>query len=153
MSREQDARFMAEALEQARLAEAASEVPVGAVLVQQGEIIGSGFNRTLKDHDCTAHAELVAFRDAGKRTGQHRFNDATLYCTLEPCAMCAGAMLHARIARLVIAADDPKAGAAGSVVDLLDHPGLNHRVLLSQGLMEAEASELLRRFFAARRPG
>ncbi len=151
MSTELDKRFMAEALELAKKAGEHDEIPVGAVLVSSGKIIGRGYNQSIRHHDCSGHAEIVAFRDAGTRTGQHRFPDATLYCTLEPCAMCAGAMLHARIARLVIATDDPKAGAAGSVIDLLDHPSLNHRVLLSTGLFEDKASALLKSFFEVRR--
>ncbi len=142
---------MAEALDLARKAAEHDEIPVGAVLVSGEKVIGRGYNQTIRHHDCSGHAEIVAFRDAGNRTGQHRFPDSTMYCTLEPCAMCAGAMLHARIARLVIATDDPKAGAAGSVVDLLDHPSLNHRVLLSTGLCEEAASELLKNFFKVRR--
>lgn len=151
MNREQDKRFMQEALALAATASRNGEVPVGAVLVQNGKVIGAGYNQTIALNDCSAHAEVVALREAGAATGQHRFVDSTLYCTLEPCAMCAGAMLHARVSRLVFAADDPKAGAAGSVLDLLDHPRLNHRVLLSSGLLEREATELLQTFFQKRR--
>ncbi|MEM7081265.1 MAG: tRNA adenosine(34) deaminase TadA [Pseudomonadota bacterium] len=151
MDRSDDQRFMREALRLAEHAAREGEIPVGAVLVMDNTIVGRGANQTIALNDCTAHAEIMALRDAGARLNQHRFADATLYCTLEPCAMCAGAMLHARIARLVIAADDPKAGAAGSVLDVLDLPALNHRVLLSSGLMEEEASALLTTFFARRR--
>ena len=147
----QDRQFMQEALTLAEQAAGRGEVPVGAVLVNDGVIIGRGHNQTIDLHDCSAHAEIVALRDAGARTGRHRFPEATLYCTLEPCAMCAGAMLHARIERLVFAVDDPRAGAAGSVLDVLDHPALNHRVLFSTGVLEDEAGALLKRFFADRR--
>lgn len=142
---------MRQAIELAQRAADYDEVPVGAVLVHDGTVIGTGFNQTISNNDCSAHAEILALRNAGQHTGQYRFPGSTLYCTLEPCAMCAGAMLHARIERLVIAADDPKAGAAGSVVDLLDDPRLNHRVVLSCGLLEDEAAGILKTFFKQRR--
>ncbi|MFK8030755.1 MAG: tRNA adenosine(34) deaminase TadA [Gammaproteobacteria bacterium] len=151
MSRDQDVFFMRQAIELAQRAADYDEVPVGAVLVHDGTVIGTGFNQTISNNDCSAHAEILALRNAGQHTGQYRFPGSTLYCTLEPCAMCAGAMLHARIERLVIAADDPKAGAAGSVVDLLDDPRLNHRVVLSCGLLEDEAAGILKTFFKQRR--
>ncbi len=142
---------MQEALALARQAADLGEVPVGAVLVQNGVVAGRGFNQTIEHHDCTAHAEIIALRDAGQQNNDHRFPGATLYCTLEPCVMCAGAMVHARIERLVFAVDDPKAGAAGSVLDVLDHSALNHRVLMSSGVCADESTHLLRQFFAARR--
>ncbi len=151
VNREQDKIFMQEALVLAQQASDRGEVPVGALLVIDGAIVGRGFNQTIALHDCSAHAEILALRDAGAQTGNHRFPGATLYCTLEPCTMCAGAMLHARIERLVYAVDDPKAGAAGSVLDVVDHSALNHRVLVSSGVCESEASGLLKTFFKSRR--
>lgn len=146
-----DTAGMELALKQARLAAEAGEVPVGAVVIKGGEIVGCGHNRNLLDNDPTTHAEIVALRDAAARIGNHRLTGCTLYCTVEPCAMCAGAMIHARIHRLVYAAADPKAGAAGSVLDVLNHPRLNHQMLVEQGILADESAELLRSFFRERR--
>ena len=146
-----DLMFMQLAMDQARAAEAIGEVPVGAVIVLNGEVIGAGHNRVITDHDPTAHAEVVALRAAAKAVGNYRLTGATLYVTLEPCAMCSGALVHARVARVVFAADDPKAGAAGSVLQVLDHPALNHRCQYEGGLMAEQASAMLTDFFRARR--
>jgi tRNA(Arg) A34 adenosine deaminase TadA len=149
---DQDSRWMSHALELARHAQSSEgEVPVGAVLVQDGKVVGEGWNRNIGASDPTAHAEILALRDAGRRLGNYRFPGAELYVTLEPCAMCAGAIVHARIARLIFAARDPKTGAAGSVFDLLQHEKHNHRVEVSEGVLGEEASELLRGFFRSRR--
>jgi tRNA(adenine34) deaminase len=140
------------ALAEARAAEAAGEVPVGAIVVSPtGEVLARANNRVLRDHDPTAHAEIVALRAAGLALANYRLLDCTLYCTLEPCAMCAGAILHARIVRLVYAAPDPKAGACGSVLSVMNHPALNHRVEVASGLLADESSALLTNFFRARR--
>lgn len=147
-----DLQFMRAALEFACKAEAAAEVPVGTVVVQNHRIIGSGHNRTILDCDPSAHAEIVAMRQAAATMDNHRLNGATLYVTLEPCVMCVGAMLHARIGRLVFGAYDARAGAAGSVVDLCAHRQLNHRVEVNGGLLENECAAVLRLFFEARRP-
>ena len=146
-----DEKCMCAAIAEAQAAEAAGEVPVGAVVVHQGKIIGRGQNRVLRDSDPTAHAEVVALREAGRHLGNYRIEDCALYVTLEPCAMCAGAILHARIARLVYAAPDPKAGACGSVLSVMNHPQLNHRVDVVSGLLAEECGEILRSFFKARR--
>ena len=127
------------------------EVPVGALVVQRGGIIGSGHNRPLASHDPSAHAEILALREAGRASGNYRLTDCELFVTLEPCAMCVGAMLHARIRRLVFGAYDDKAGAAGSVLDLTAQRRLNHRIEVNGGLLEADCGDLLKRFFAARR--
>lgn len=148
-----DLGFMARALELARAAEAAGEVPVGAVLVRDGRIIGEGSNRPIGTHDPTAHAEMVALRAGAETVGSYRLLDTTLYVTLEPCAMCAGAMVHARVKRLVFAARDPKAGAAGSVFDIVRHAALNHSIECEEGVLADECSALLRGFFQARRGG
>ncbi len=142
---------MARALELARRAEAEGEVPVGAVLVRSGVAIGEGWNRPIATCDPTAHAEIQALRAAGALERNYRLPGTTLYVTLEPCPMCAGALVHARIARLVYATPDPRTGAAGSLIQLLDHPGLNHRVCVEQGPYQDEAARLLREFFRARR--
>jgi tRNA(adenine34) deaminase len=142
---------MRRALELARDAEAAGEVPVGAVIVKDGAIVAEGWNRPIGTCDPTAHAEIVALRAAGKDLGTYRLLDTTLYVTLEPCAMCASAMVHARVNRLVYGAPDPRAGAAGSVFNIVQHPALNHRMEAGGGVLEAECSALLRGFFAARR--
>ncbi len=144
------------AIAEAQAAEAAGEVPVGAVIVSpSGEIVARGQNRVLRDHDPTAHAEIVALRAAGLALENYRLltkdGGCTLYVTLEPCAMCAGAILHARIARLVYAAPDPKAGACGSVLSVMNHPQLNHKVEIVSGLLAEECGDLLRNFFLARR--
>jgi len=146
-----DARWMQLALEQAQLALEAGEVPVGAVIIKDGQPVGSGFNRNLMDKDPTAHAEVVALRQAAARLGNHRLPGCTLVCTIEPCAMCAGAMVHARISRLVYGAADPKAGAAGSVLEITNHPRLNHHLEVTPGVLAEECSELLRNFFVERR--
>ncbi len=146
------ADLMQIALAEARAAEAAGEVPVGAIVVSPtGEVMASGNNRVLRDSDPTAHAEVVALRAAGLAFGNYRLLGCSLYVTLEPCAMCAGAILHARIARLVYAAPDPKAGACGSVLSVMNHPALNHRVEVVTGVLAGECSEMLTSFFRARR--
>ena len=143
------------AIAEARAAELAGEVPIGAVVVYQDQIIARGQNRVLRDHDPTAHAEIVALRQAARHFANYRLpQDAagcTLYVTLEPCAMCAGAILHARVARLVYAAPDPKAGACGSVLSVINHPQLNHRVEVASGLLAEECGALLTAFFRSRR--
>ncbi len=142
---------MAMALEQARLSAEAGEVPVGAIVVRDGQVVGRGQNRNLHDSDPAAHAEIIALREAGARLGNHRLGGCSLYVTLEPCAMCAGAMVHARVARLVYGATDPKAGAAGSVMGVINHPKLNHAMEVTAGVMAEECSELLKMFFKERR--
>jgi tRNA(adenine34) deaminase len=146
-----DLDFMQAALAEARAAADAGEVPIGAVVVRDGAMIASGQNRVLRDVDPTAHAEIVAMRAAAAALGNYRLNGCTLYVTLEPCAMCAGAMIHARIDRLVFAAADPKAGACGSVLSVLNHPLLNHQTRVEQGIAAEESAELLRAFFRERR--
>ncbi len=143
-----DAEWMWIALEEAELAVTHDDVPVGAIAVLDGEIIGRGHNRREIDRDPSAHAEMIALRQASQKIQHWRLDGVTLYCTLEPCAMCAGAMVLARLPRLVYAARDPKAGAAGSVMDLLNHPQLNHHVAVEQGLLAPEAAALLVSFFA-----
>jgi tRNA(adenine34) deaminase len=142
-----DLNFMEVALAEARLAAEAGEVPVGAVVLREGAIVARGQNRVLRDLDPTAHAEIVALRAAAAALGNYRLMGCTLYVTLEPCAMCAGAMIHARLDRLVFAASDPKAGAAGSVLSVLNHAQLNHQMLVEQGIAAEESAELLRSFF------
>lgn len=142
---------MREALAEARAAEAAGEVPIGAVAVRDGKIVGRGQNRVLRDGDPTAHAEIVAMREAARAIGNYRLTECELYVTLEPCAMCAGAMIHARLSRLIYAASDPKAGAAGSVLQVLNHPKLNHQMAVESGVLADEAGALLREFFQQRR--
>jgi tRNA(adenine34) deaminase len=146
-----DARFMRAALEEARAAAERGEVPVGAVVVIDDEIIARAGNRTISDCDPTAHAEVIALREASKRIGNYRLSGATLYVTIEPCAMCAGAMIQARIARLVYGAPDAKGGAVHSCFAVLDHPQLNHRVTVTAGVLAEDAAAALRDFFAARR--
>src|SRR5579872_5610595 len=146
-----DQRWMREALLLARQAEAAGEVPVGAVLVKDGKLIGSGWNQPIGAHDPTAHAEVMALRAAAKATDNYRLVDTTLYVTLEPCAMCAGALVHARVARLVYGAADPKTGAAGSVFDLARTDKLNHRLEVEGGVLTEECGGLLKDFFARKR--
>ena len=143
--------YMQAALEEAHAAASAGEVPVGAVVVLNGEIIARGQNRVLRDYDPTAHAEIVAMREAGKILGNYRLLGCELYVTLEPCSMCAGAMIHARLGRLVYAAPDPKAGAAGSVLEVLNHPRLNHQMEIIAGVMAEECGGVLRDFFRQRR--
>jgi tRNA(adenine34) deaminase len=142
---------MQAALAEARSAAEAGEVPIGAVLVREGAILAVGQNRTLRDVDPTAHAEVVALRAAAQILGNYRMAGCTLYVTLEPCAMCAGAMIHARLDRVVIAAADPKTGACGSVLEVLNHPKLNHQMQVEFGVCGDEAGEMLRSFFRARR--
>jgi tRNA(adenine34) deaminase len=142
---------MSRALELARMAEDAGEVPVGAVIVKDGAIIGEGWNRPISTSDPTAHAEIVALRAASTHLSTYRLLETTLYVTLEPCAMCAGAMVHARVKRLVYGTNDPKAGAAGSIFNIIQHPSLNHRLECSSDVLADECGALLRRFFAARR--
>lgn len=151
MRSQDDAAWMEQALEQARLAAQAGEVPVGALVIKDGEIIGKGHNRNLLDHDPTAHAEIVALRDAAKHVGNHRLGGCIVYATIEPCAMCAGALIHARVARLVYGASDPKAGAAGSVLQVLNHPGLNHKMEITAGVLVEKCSEILQDFFRRKR--
>lgn len=147
-----DEPFMRRALELAAQAEAEGEVPVGAVLVEGGEIIGEGWNRPIGQHDASAHAEIQALRDAGRRKQNYRLTGTTLYVTLEPCPMCAGAIVHARVERVVYAARDPRSGAAGSMFDLLpSDERFNHFTACEGGLLAQESADLLRRFFRARR--
>jgi tRNA(adenine34) deaminase len=146
-----DAAFMALALDQARLAWAAGEVPVGAVVVRDGEVVAAGFNQPIGRHDPTAHAEIVALRAAADKLGNYRLPGCELFVTLEPCAMCSGAMMHARLARIVYAAQDPKTGACGSVLDLFQHEQLNHHTQVVGGVLADEASAMLKAFFAERR--
>ena len=146
-----DLVWMARALELARAAAAQGEVPVGAIIVREGQVIGEGRNHMIGANDASAHAEIEALRDAGRRVGNYRLPGATLYVSLEPCVMCAGAMIHARLARVVYAATDPKTGAAGSVFDTLASDRHNHRIAIDGGVMAAEASRLLTEFFRARR--
>ena len=148
----EDLKFMQRAFELAQRAEGEGEVPIGAVVVRDGEIIGEGWNQPIGTHDPSAHAEIIALRDAGARMGNYRLPDSTLYVTLEPCPMCAGAIVHARVKRVVFAAQDPKGGAAGSVFDLLpSDQRFNHRTEVASGVMEQECSSLLRAFFQNRR--
>ncbi|HSY72733.1 MAG TPA: tRNA adenosine(34) deaminase TadA [Alloacidobacterium sp.] len=147
----QDEIFMQAALDEAHLAAAAGEVPIGAVVVANGEIVARGQNRVLRDVDPTAHAEIVAMRLAAYAIGNYRLPDCELYVTLEPCAMCAGAMVHARLARLVYGASDPKAGAVHSVIEVLNHPKLNHQMPVTAGVLAEPCGTILREFFRARR--
>lgn len=147
-----DEQFMGLALDLAREAGAAGEVPVGALVVMEGEVIGRGFNQPIARHDPTAHAEIMALRDAATRVGNYRLPGCALYVTLEPCAMCAGAILHARIERVVFGARDPKTGAAGSVIDLFAESRLNHHTTaVAGGVMAEQCGSLLSNFFTARR--
>ena len=146
-----DQDYMQIALELARQGAEAGEVPVGALVVKDGEIIGRGYNAPISQHDPSGHAEIRAMRDAAQRIGNYRLVGCTLYVTLEPCAMCSGAIQHARIARLVFGAADPKTGACGSVVDLMAEPRLNHHTEVIRGVMAEECGSLLSAFFAARR--
>ncbi len=146
-----DVSYMEAALQQALLAQAAGEVPVGAVVVCGGEIVGRGYNRPISANDPTAHAEIVALRDATQRLGNYRLPDCTLYVTLEPCAMCSGAIFHARIARLVYGARDPKTGAAGSIIDLYAERRLNFHTEVVGGVCMEACGRLLSQFFASRR--
>jgi tRNA(adenine34) deaminase len=154
MSDEQQASdevWMEEALRAARRALEAGEIPVGAVVVCDGTIVGRGRNRNIADSDPTAHAEIIALREAGVNIGNHRLGGCELFATIEPCAMCAGALVHARIRRLIYGADDPKAGAVRSVMQVLNHPQLNHRVDVRSGVLAGRSAELLQEFFRQRR--
>ncbi|MFL6310800.1 MAG: tRNA adenosine(34) deaminase TadA [Terriglobales bacterium] len=147
----EDAAWMERALELAGLAAEAGEVPVGALVIKDGEIVGQGHNRNLLDNDPTAHAEIVALRQAAARLGNHRLTGCTMVATIEPCSMCAGALIHARIARLVYGAADPKAGAAGSILQVINHASLNHRMELTAGVLAEKCSEILQKFFRQKR--
>jgi tRNA(adenine34) deaminase len=142
---------MEEALRCAQRALEAGEVPVGAIVVCDQRIVGRGWNRNIADSDATAHAEILALREAGATVGNHRLGDCELFATIEPCSMCAGAMVHARIKRLVYGADDPKAGAVHSVMQVLNHPQLNHRMEVRAGVLTGRCAELLQAFFRSRR--
>jgi tRNA(adenine34) deaminase len=146
-----DELFMEEALRAAQRALEAGEVPVGAVVVCDGRVIANGWNRNLTGNDPTAHAEVVALREAGAVVGNHRLGDCELFVTIEPCAMCAGAVIHARIKRLVYGADDPKAGAVHSVMQVLNHPKLNHSMKVKGGVLAGRCAELVQSFFRQRR--
>jgi tRNA(adenine34) deaminase len=146
-----DEVFMQAALDLARQAAAVDEVPVGAVVVVDGKIVGRGYNQPIIRHDPTAHAEVMALRDAAQRLGNYRLPDSTLYVTLEPCVMCSGAIMHARVGRVVFGARDPKTGAAGSVVNLYEEAKLNHHAEIEGGVLADECAALLSSFFAARR--
>jgi tRNA(adenine34) deaminase len=146
-----DELWMEEALRCARRALEAGEVPVGAVVVHDGSIVGRGWNRNISDSDPTAHAEIIALREAGAAVGNHRLEACELFVTIEPCAMCAGAMVHARVKRLIYGADDPKAGAVHSVMQVLDHPQLNHNVEVRSGVLAGRCAEMLQAFFRNRR--
>src|SRR5450432_1757857 len=146
-----DAAWMELALAEASKAADAGEVPVGALVIKDGEIVGRAGNRNLRDHDPSAHAEIVAMREAAQRVVNHRLTGCVLYATIEPCAMCAGAIIHARISRLVYGAKDVKAGAAGSVLDVINHPRLNHKLEVVSGLLEDRCSGILQEFFQRKR--
>ena len=150
-SAELDQQFMCQAIEQAQLAAQAGEVPVGAVLVQDGQIIAQAFNQPIALHDPSAHAEMLALRVAAKSVENYRLPGSTLYVTLEPCVMCAGAILHARVERVVFGAQDPKTGAAGSVLDVFSSKQINHQTHVEGGVMGEECGQLLRSFFKERR--
>jgi tRNA(Arg) A34 adenosine deaminase TadA len=147
----EDTSFMRAALREAARAAREGEVPVGAVVVLEGRAIARAHNRPIAAHDPTAHAEILALRRAGRRLGNYRLNGCTLYVTIEPCAMCAGAIVHARVERLVYGASDPKAGACGSALKVLNHSKLNHRVEVRKGVLKEECAAALREFFRARR--
>jgi tRNA(adenine34) deaminase len=151
MQAQLDRQFMQEAIEQAKLAANAGEVPVGAVLVRDGQIVSRGFNQPIKNSDPSAHAEMIAMRAAAEAAGNYRLPGATLYVTLEPCTMCAGAMLHARIGRVVFGAQDPKTGAAGSVLNVFSEKQINHQTQVEGGILGDECGQLLREFFKERR--
>ncbi|WP_086956060.1 tRNA adenosine(34) deaminase TadA [Xenorhabdus innexi] len=146
-----DEYWMRQAMDLALQAQAKGEIPVGALLVSDNKIIAEGYNHPITDHDPTAHAEIIALRRGGSQLQNYRLLDTTLYVTLEPCVMCAGAMIHSRIQRLVYGASDMKTGAAGSLVDILRHPGMNHRIEITGGVLEQECSAMLSAFFKQRR--
>jgi tRNA(adenine34) deaminase len=147
----EDEKWMREALVLARAAQEKGEVPIGAVVVYQGAIVGRGANSTITNSDPTAHAEVLALREAARTLGNYRLGGCEIFATLEPCAMCAGALIHARVSRLVYATDDPKAGAAGSVLSVLNHPKLNHQMEVVSAVLRDESAELLQTFFRTRR--
>ena len=151
MQAELDRQYMQQAIEQAQLAALAGEVPVGAVLVRDGQIISKAFNKPITNHDPSAHAEMLALRQAAEAEQNYRLPGTTLYVTLEPCTMCAGAMLHARVDRIVYGAPDPKTGAAGSVVDVFASKQINHQTSVNGGIMAEECGQLLKTFFKERR--
>lgn len=146
-----DIYWMHKAIEQAQKAQEIGEIPVGAVLVVDNKIIAKGWNHSIIDNDPTAHAEIMALRKGGKHLQNYRLLDATLYITLEPCVMCAGAIMHSRVKRVVYGASDLKTGAAGSFIDILQHPGMNHKVEITSGVLGEECSQLLSQFFKMRR--
>jgi tRNA(adenine34) deaminase len=148
---ESDLEFMRAALEEARTAAERCEVPIGAVLVHEGKIIARAYNRTLTDNDPTAHAEMVAIRAAAQIVGNHRLNGTSLYVTVEPCAMCAGALIQARVARLIYGCAEQKGGAVRTCFQILDHPAVNHRVEVISGLLAEECVSVMQEFFAQRR--
>ena len=150
---ERDEAWMRMALDQARLGGKTGEVPIGALVIKDGELIATGHNRNLLDHDPSAHAEIVALREAASRLGNHRLPGCEMFVTIEPCAMCAGALVQARVARLVYGAADPKAGAVSSVLQVINHPGLNHKMEVVPGILEQECSEILQNFFRKKRSG
>jgi tRNA(adenine34) deaminase len=151
MQAELDRQFMQQAIEQAQLAALAGEVPVGAVLVRDGQVISKAFNKPITNHDPSAHAEMLALREAALAEQNYRLPGTTLYVTLEPCTMCAGAMLHARVDRIVFGTPDPKTGAAGSVIDVFAIKQINHQTTIEGGMMSEECGQLLRNFFKERR--
>ncbi len=146
-----DELWMEEALRCAQRALEAGEVPVGAIVVRDGSVVGRGWNRNLTDCDPTAHAEIVALREASQNVGNHRLGDCELFATIEPCAMCAGAAVHARVRRLVYGADDPKAGAVQSVLKVVNHPSLNHQMEIRGGVLAGRSAEIVQEFFRKRR--
>ena len=147
----EDEIWMRRAIAEAKAAQKAGEVPVGAAIVKDGEIVSVGQNRNLRDHDPSAHAEIVALRAAGTHLGNHRLEGCEMYVVIEPCSMCAGALVHARLKRLIYGAKDPKAGAVESVLNVVNHPRLNHRMEITAGVLEEECSQMLRQFFRSRR--
>jgi tRNA(adenine34) deaminase len=151
MENRSDELWMEEALREARRAETLAEVPVGAVVVCDGRVVARAGNRNLTDNDPTAHAEILALRAAGVSVGNHRLLDCEMFVTLEPCAMCSGALVHARLKRLVYGADDPKAGAVGSIMNVLNHPGLNHRTEVTRGVLASRCMDVLQEFFRRKR--
>lgn len=151
MQAELDRQFMKQALDQAKLAAAAGEVPVGAVLIRDGQVISTGFNRPISSSDPSAHAEMMTLRAAAQIESNYRLPGTTLYVTLEPCTMCAGAMLHARVERVVFGAADPKTGAAGSVLNVFSEKQINHQTQVEGGIMSEECGQILRNFFKERR--
>ena len=151
MQAQLDIQFMQQALEQAKLAALAGEVPVGAVLVRDGEVLSQAFNKPISNHDPSAHAEMLALRAAAHQDGNYRLPGTTLYVTLEPCVMCAGALMHARVERVVYGAPDPKTGSAGSALDVFSVKQINHQTRIEGGLMSEECGQVLKDFFKERR--